>query len=545
MGIRGLFNFVRARPKQHVYVRREIRGDLVIDGSQFCYYYYKQLDRVNGGQYPEFHQKVSAFFHQLQQCGITSHVVFEGIDKSQKLTDEYILRRKTERHERTLQLLQQRPYHSTAMPELPHLAYTVLVNVLAKMCIPSYVGDGEGDESCVQIANSLKCPVLSNDSDFYLFNIHGGYIELGHVQTQLQGNPQSLSVDVYSREAFMRCCFRENNIDGLYLLSVIMDRLDEQAIVQYIESKVGRRGNIPPIEWIYSYLSRSESIRDEMEKIALTKEFESVKAYYNPAPQNPDELHSKPINFDLPEWFLRQHRNHTMPYMLVDALVNRKQHHSSSPVCLHIRQCCYSILGVPQVKEYCIEGDWAVSPMVPCADALQPCYRISELPQVGERERKSLLFSILRCSQDQLEGIGDREKLLVCSVIFWKEETRPPTHVVKALLGCFILLSFSSDENVRRVRKNECRIIPERYRKSDNWLRDRQSFLDWQCVYKEGITLRSLLQCPAVEICPSKVYDGKIVMSLASQLDRIDSVIQQLGISMEKYYKFLQIVNNE
>ena len=72
-----------------------------------------------------------------------------------------------------------------------------------------------------------------------------------------------------------------------------------------------------------------------------------------------------------------------MPYMLVDALVNKKQHSSNSPVSKYIRQCCYSILGVPEVKEYCIEGDRAVISMVRSADSLQPCYSISEVSNVN------------------------------------------------------------------------------------------------------------------------------------------------------------------
>jgi hypothetical protein len=413
------------------------------------------------------------------------------------------------------------------------------------MGIPMYVGDGEGDESCVKIANSLDCPVLSNDSDFYLFDIRRGYIELDHMQSQLQQNRPSLSVDVYFREAFTRCCFQENNCDGLYLLPVIMDRFNEQAIIQYVESKVGRRGRVPPIEWIYSYLSRSVSICDETQNMALTQAFESAKAYYNPAPQNPDELLSKPINFDLPDWFLRQHRNHTMPYQLVDALVNKKQHHSSSSASKYIRQCWYSILGVPEVKEYCMEGDRAVISMVECADPLQPCYHISELLEVSEDGRTSFLFSIFCCPQDRLVEVEDKEKLLVCSVALWMTKTRPPIHVVKALVACFVLLSSTSDENIHYVRNNICRNIPEEYRRSENWLRDRQLFLDWQCTYKDAIALRSLLKCPPDEICPSKIYDGNIVMSLASQLDRIDNVIERLGLLMEKYYNFLQIVTSK
>ena len=546
MGIRGLQRFLR---KRKLYTRQEIGGNLVIDGSQFCHYYYKQLelDRINGGQYPKFRQEVTEFFCKLRQCDIKSHVVFEGVDKGQKLTDDYIKEKARSKHEESQILLEQRPFHCSEMPELPQLAYTVVFNVLVCMGIPMYVGDGEGDETCVQIANFLKCPVLSDDSDFYLFDICQGYIELDHVQSQLieldhvQQSPWRLSVDVYSREPLMRC-FRKNNSDGLYLIPVIMDKLNDEAFARSFESVVGRM-SYPHIEWVFSYLSRSSvsCIRDVTEKMALTQSFESAKAYYNPAPQNPVELLSKPINeFNLPDWFLREHRNHNMPYMLVDALVNKKQHHSNSPVSKYIRQCCYRILGVPKVKEYSIERDRAVISMVNCADSLQPCYHISDVPQVCEDQRKSFLFSIFCCPQEKLVGVEDKEKLLVCSVTFWKTQTHPPVHVVKALLACFVLLSTSSDKTVCDARDTAIK----KYKESDNWLHDRQLFLDWQSVYNDGLALRRLLQCPLAEICPSKIYDGKIVMSLASRTDRIDSAIRRLGISMEKYHTLLRIVRS-
>ena len=242
--------------------------------------------------------------------------------------------------------------------------------------------------------------------------------------------------------------------------------------------------------------------------------------------------------FDLPDCFLREHRNHNMPYMLVDALVNKKQHHSNSPVSKYIRQCCYRILGVLKVKEYSIERDRAVISMVDCADSLQPCYQISGVPQVCEDQRKS--FSIFCCPQEKLVGVEDKEKLLVCSVAFWKTQAHPPVHVVKALLACFVLLSTSSDKTVCDARDK----ITDEFKQSDNWLHDRQLFLDWQSVYNDGIALRRLLQCPLAEICPSKIYDGKIVMSLASKMDRIDRAIRKLGILMEKYHTLLRIVQS-
>ena len=170
MRIPGLPEFVKAKASRYeIYSRREIRGDLVIDGSQLCHHYY-QLDRVNGGQYPEFRRKVSAFFSKLQQCGIRSHVVFEGVDKNDKLTEDYILKKKKNRHEKSVLLLEERPDYCPDVSELPQLAYTVLMNVFVEMGIPMYVGDGEGDDSCVQIANFLRCPVLCTHISYLLFS---------------------------------------------------------------------------------------------------------------------------------------------------------------------------------------------------------------------------------------------------------------------------------------------------------------------------------------------------------------------------------------
>ena len=69
----------------------------------------------------------------------------------------------------------------------------------------------------------------------------------------------------------------------------------------------------------------------------------------------------------------------------------------------------------------------------------------------------------------------DEEKLLICSIAFWKTQTRPPIQVIKALLACFVLLSSSLDKTVHYVKKNNiilCHYISGGYR---TWLSDRQS----------------------------------------------------------------------
>ena len=60
------------------------------------------------------------------------------------------------------------------------------------------------------------------------------------MQSQLNPGSDSLRVDVYYREDFTRSCF-QNNVDRLYLIPMIMERLDDEKVVQHIESQVGRK----------------------------------------------------------------------------------------------------------------------------------------------------------------------------------------------------------------------------------------------------------------------------------------------------------------
>ncbi len=54
----------------------------------------------------------------------------------------------------------------------------VFLDALREMRLKFYVADGEADRDIMSLANHFKCPVLSMDSDFYVFNLEGGFIPL-------------------------------------------------------------------------------------------------------------------------------------------------------------------------------------------------------------------------------------------------------------------------------------------------------------------------------------------------------------------------------
>ncbi len=66
------------------------------------------------------------------------------------------------------------PYNSARYPS----SKSVFLDAARECGVRCFVADGEADQSIVSLANHLHCPVLSNDSDFFIFDIECGYIPI-------------------------------------------------------------------------------------------------------------------------------------------------------------------------------------------------------------------------------------------------------------------------------------------------------------------------------------------------------------------------------
>ncbi|XP_036366489.1 uncharacterized protein LOC118766812 [Octopus sinensis] len=85
-----------------------------------------------------------------------------------------------------------RPWRSTFADELIHtsqalaqrgsgnvtwaLTSQTFLNVVKDLGIPCVAGDFESDSQIMLLANQWNCPVLSNESDFYIYDVTGGFI---------------------------------------------------------------------------------------------------------------------------------------------------------------------------------------------------------------------------------------------------------------------------------------------------------------------------------------------------------------------------------
>ena len=540
MGVKGLKWFL-TQNYEKAWVKKELKnsGPLVVDGSQLCHQLYnpdrycqlfRPFDMVNGGQYPEFYHQAKTFFIDMKECGIEPHVVFEGVEKMNKLSAEKILETMKRKQGKAKKLLKTKLEEGILL-ELPKLVYTVFHQLLQELGVSVYVGDGEGDETCAKIANFFKCPILSLDSDFFLFDLPGGYIEIPDLKWQ----KSLFTANIFYRSRLLS----HYSITSESLLQ-IPAIIGNGIILPCLPDSVTRECFYKKILYEkWSPRSWTSIIQDRCIQAKVQCNIGEACTYYNIAGITIDPSYLPKLLLPscpcLPAWIVEKYRNLKLSHLHVDAKVNGRQHHCHSSVSKYIRQCSYNILGVDEVEEYhVIRGD-PTKIVVPSCEVLR-CRPLQQIPEMSLSDRQSVFSSILGCTSANLERIGEFERLFLSSVAFWKNNMHVPLEKVKALLVCYLLCSMH--ERLDSVRRKH---IPETYRISTEWVNDRKYFWEWQCTYDDAMDLNLLLQSPFAVICPSKIFDGKILMLLASNMD-MNEAIRPCSISQERLDQLLEFV---
>ena len=540
MGIKELETLLDSTEYKGAWSEYRIKDNLVIDGNNTCHELYSNLDRLNGGEYPEYHKKVLDLFKRLCDKGITLHVVFDGVAKVDTLNGDAIVEKK----------------NSKGNP-FPPLAYPVFYDVLRdqSLKIQTYVADGEGDDLCVKLANRFNCPVLSGDTDFVLYNLDRGYCRLCELDIN-----ESVTARVLRQDALVAVKFVREK-DFLFLIPAILkSKVDKMSLVEEVFGL--RLDEKSQLELVLSRISCFASVSSFFKSIKDTNTLETVMVRYGKAKtlyttsriHNLSELHTTSLQTkcpDLPEWFVTKYHECSIPHFLVDVKVNKRQHHSGSLVSEHIRQCCYKILGIKTVSEYQYNKKVGkITPMdVPCA--VVQCPNLFNIAIMHEREREKLLYSM-----HKIDGCSvwctypNEDKIFLASAIFWIRQsevqgTNVPEYVCKALIATYLLCS-AGLEAVRSVREHTCQRINTLYMflSTSSCREDRRHFFEWQCVYQDTMALNRLLMCPLQEKCPSKIYDGKIAIYLTSKSHSIDEEVRKLRISKTKYDQFVKILQS-
>lgn len=170
MGIRGLTTFIQSR--SHLYMDRFELHDtnFVIDGNAVaCQLYRWHCTYANdcfGGDYDKYGKVILDFFQLLFDCNITPYVVFDGGYESKKVAT-------------VITRMKNKISTAAALDSVSEGSYSVFPlflrdcfeEVLTKLGIKKVRCDYEGDSETANMARALNCPVLSYDSDFFIFDV--------------------------------------------------------------------------------------------------------------------------------------------------------------------------------------------------------------------------------------------------------------------------------------------------------------------------------------------------------------------------------------
>ncbi|KAK7500338.1 hypothetical protein BaRGS_00008561 [Batillaria attramentaria] len=211
MGIHGLTSFIDNNP----HLLKDCRLHdcrVVIDGNNFYHflYFYCNVRFQFGGDYDTFQRKIAMIFSLFKSCNIEPFVIFDGaytVDGKKLKTSMSRARDRVRAAQRIM--------NGNRGALIPCLAQVTFRQTLDMLGVRHVTCDFEADNQVVTLANQWNCPVISNDSDFYIFDLSAGFIPLDYIDFRLckfpgdSGNSTEsytfLAAQFYHVDEFIRC----------------------------------------------------------------------------------------------------------------------------------------------------------------------------------------------------------------------------------------------------------------------------------------------------------------------------------------------------
>jgi hypothetical protein len=186
MGVVGLTTYIK--DKSNIFFQNLDLHDtfVIIDGNAVASGLYRVgVKGYNcfGGDYDKYANYVSNFFDSLSKCNITPLIIFDGGGEDKKFRTAYNRMKKKIRAAYTAT-----PEYQSRTALFPFLFIEVFKNIAKQKCIKIVRSIFEADNDIASIAKILDCPVISNDSDFYLFDVKYIPLETIYYGTTRIGN---------------------------------------------------------------------------------------------------------------------------------------------------------------------------------------------------------------------------------------------------------------------------------------------------------------------------------------------------------------------
>ncbi|CAL8237467.1 unnamed protein product [Arctogadus glacialis] len=201
MGVQGLWSLLEEY--NQIYQDIHFRDSkLLVDGTNLAHLLYNRanLDQNHGGEYLAFQAEVQAFFKTLDNCQIKSKVVIDGGSGPSDIKLNHRMDRQRTRVKKIPDALKGGEKGFYAL-----FTTTVFEQTLNDMKVPLVRCFGEADGQLAALAREWCCPVLSRDSDFYIYDLPEGFLPLDHFQfdsVKTSGARSYISCKRYTTSSF-------------------------------------------------------------------------------------------------------------------------------------------------------------------------------------------------------------------------------------------------------------------------------------------------------------------------------------------------------
>ncbi|XP_061111894.1 protein asteroid homolog 1-like [Conger conger] len=448
MGVRGLTSYIEGNKKQFYEERKLKNTKLVIDGnSLLCNFHVKSgLDQRHGGDYESFANIIQQFFDALTTCNIEPFVVMDGaIDYSGKKFPT-LKERVQGRIELASKMSSGKARQSQVSP-FTLLSRAVFRQKLSSLNVPFIYCMFEADQEVACLANKWNCAVLSKDSDFYIFDLKGGYLpyeffEWHNISMCQETKERYIPVSHFSINNFC-ACFNNMNKELLPLFAVIVgnDYTSPRSMDAFF-SRVNFSQVAQPAHWwmharidgLLHWLSQFPGPEEAMDEVLVRDSAQDITQDIISGMQEYKVSHSNlaqyfmhgasvdnlakyytPANLPepvrhLPEWLLdRLSRGH-LPSFILDVLVLQKtilgvqvencQLPSSHTTSLPIRQVFYGLLLDGNRK--LLQGQGSEQGETTNPTEGSPLYHVQEFDRQGLKFQGASIDAILPSGIQQL-----------------------------------------------------------------------------------------------------------------------------------------------
>uniref|UniRef100_A0A673A9U7 XPG N-terminal domain-containing protein n=1 Tax=Sphaeramia orbicularis TaxID=375764 RepID=A0A673A9U7_9TELE len=530
MGVHRLRSLMENHPR----IYRDIRlrnSRLVVDGLNLLYHLYfsSGLDQNHGGDYAAFENMIERFVSALRVCGVSPYVVMDGGSDPSDRKLETVNKRVTNR----IQRAHRAAVSGQQLDILPQLAKLVFKQTLARLEVPLAQCYAEADHEIAALAAEWQCPVLSNDSDFYVFELQGGFLPISLFrweEVKQTGSHQYIPCKRYNTSSF--CIFF--NIQPQLLPAFAALAGNDYVDLRKTDSTRKWAQVASDLEGLLHWLKGFQQPQDAFEAAVgmmgdmnqkkkgelLQGLFVGMEDYkIHPSSLKKFFIHGIAPPF-IPGKEVREALSGFLSPNILDVLVlgrmslsttvDHKDKPSAVLVSRPIRQVMYALLlgircprGVEERDRVGLE--LKVTSVQPAFRGVKPQLNLNSLHKAESSQCLQVLLETLGVPQDCLGRLPSDLRLQVAATCYWLKKATPPPdlRVLKALL-----LWWSNEDSTRQ------RIESEKHNQHYNHKLDMDvshSLNQWQACLKDSLRLNQLLGRPLPEPQTSRLYEGTIV----------------------------------